>query len=216
MNRRGGVLCWGAALALLLACPARGMAEDGHAHPLQGMEPARAPAVETRVDDITLLDLELLNQDGNPVRFKSEVIGDKLVIMDFIYTTCATACPIQTAIFSHLQEILGPRLGTEVILVSLSVDPATDIPPRLKAYAAKHQARDGWIWLTGRKADVDQVLLALRAYSADLDEHPSMILIGDGKVGGWTRYYGFPPVDSLVARVDELTALKKNTAGGEN
>jgi len=216
MRRWRGALHAAAVLALLLAFPAPGMADGGHDHPPAAMEPAKAQVVESRADDIALLDLELLDQDGRPLSFRSEVIGERLVVMDFIYTTCATACPIQTAIFSHLQEALGPRLGTEVFLVSISVDPATDIPPRLKAYAAKHQARDGWIWLTGRKADVDQVLLALQAYSSDLDEHPSMILIGDGKLGGWTRYYGFPPVDTLIARVDALSALKKASAGDGN
>jgi cytochrome oxidase Cu insertion factor (SCO1/SenC/PrrC family) len=176
------------------------------------MEPPKAQLMEARADDIILFDLELVDKEGAPLKFKSEVIGDRLVVVNFIYTTCTTACPIQTAIFSHLQEALGPRLGTEVFLVSLSVDPATDVPPRLKAYAEKHKAREGWIWLTGRKSVMDEVLLGLRAYSSDLDEHPSMILIGDGKLGGWTRYYGFPRLEGLLAKIDELAALKKGAA----
>jgi len=206
------------ALALLVLFAASSPAETGHEHPR--FEPPDKPAAKVQkapAGDITLLDLELLDQDGSKVKFKSDVVGDRLVVIDFIYTTCATACPIQTAIFSTLQEKLGARLGAEVFLVSLSIDPATDIPPRLKAYARKHKAGEGWIWLTGRKADVDQVLLALRAYSSDLDEHPSMILIGDGKLGGWTRYYGFPRVDALLARIDELAEeKKKHAAGGQN
>lgn len=206
------VLCAGAMIVYLLSCPVWALADSGHAHPPLEMEPPKAQVIESRADDITLFDLELVDQEGAPLKFKSEVIGDRLVVVDFIYTTCTTACPIQTAIFSHLQEALGSRLGTEVFLVSLSVDPATDIPPRLKAYAEKHKAREGWIWLTGRKPAVDEVLLGLRAYSSDLDEHPSMILIGDGKVGGWTRYYGFPHVEGLLAKIDELAALKQQAA----
>ena len=161
--------------------------------------------------DVNLFDLELINQDGELVRFKSDVIDDKLIVMDFIYTTCKTACPIQTAIFMRLQEELGSRLGDEVSLVSISIDPATDIPPRLKAYGKKHHAKPGWIWLTGKKLNVDQVLLGLRAYSSDIVEHPSMILVGDGRRGDWTRYYGFPKVETILAKLNELKALRKNS-----
>jgi protein SCO1/2 len=180
--------------------------------------PAAVQSVESRADDVVLMDLEVMDQNGTHMQFKSEVIGDKLVVINFVYTTCTTACPIQTAIFSQLQEKLGDRLGKEVFLVSVSVDPATDIVPRLKAYADKHQTRPGWTWITGKKSEIDQVLLGLRAYSPDLDEHPSMILIGDGRVGGWTRYYGFPKIDTLMNQIhalrDQKNALSSSRPGG--
>jgi len=187
---------------------ANSFAETPHAHPKLFLPPAASQSIESKANDIVLMDLDVVDQDGTALRFKSDVIGDRLVVMDFVYTTCTTACPIQTAIFSQLQEKLGDRLGQEVFLVSVSVDPTTDIPPRLKAYANKHHARPGWKWITGKKSNVDQVLLALRAYSSDLDEHPSMILIGDGQVGGWTRYYGFPKLDTLMKQIDALQAQK--------
>jgi len=165
---------------------------------------------QSKATDINLFDLELVNQDGAPVLFKSDVIDGRLIIMDFVYTTCKTACPIQTAIFMRLQEELGQRLGDEVLLVSVSIDPATDIPPRLKAYSQKHNAKPGWIWLTGKKLNVDQVLVGLRAYSSDIVEHPSMILVGDGRHGNWTRYYGFPKVEVILDKLEELKAFRKN------
>ncbi|MFQ5715880.1 MAG: SCO family protein [Nitrospinales bacterium] len=171
----------------------------------------QSQAAEAQQAEVKLFDLELVNQDGQTVKFKSEVIGDRVVIMNFIYTTCKTACPIQTVIFAHLQEALGPRLGKEVFLVSITLDPATDVPDRLKAYADKHNARNGWVWLTGNKGNVDQVLLGVGAYSSDIVEHPTMILIGDGRPGNWTRFYGFPKMDNLLEKVDELLARHKET-----
>ncbi len=173
--------------------------------------PGGSPKTQSKDTDVNLFDLELVNQDGEPVRFKSDVIGDRLIIMDFVYTTCKTACPIQTAIFMRLQEELGPSLGDEVLLVSVSIDPATDIPPRLKAYGRKHNAGPGWVWLTGKKLNVDQVLVGLRAYSSDIVEHPSMILVGDGRHGNWTRYYGFPKVEAILDKLGELKALRGKT-----
>jgi protein SCO1 len=172
--------------------------------------PTGVPKSQSKDADVNLFDLELVNQDGEQVLFKSDVIDDRLIVMDFIYTTCKTACPIQTAIFMRLQEELGQRLGDEVRLVSVSIDPATDIPPRLKAYGKKHNAKPGWIWLTGKKLNVDQVLVGLRAYSSDIVEHPSMILVGDGRHGNWTRYYGFPKVEVILDKLEKLKAFRKN------
>jgi cytochrome oxidase Cu insertion factor (SCO1/SenC/PrrC family) len=107
--------------------------------------------------DIQLLDLKLVNQDGEPMRFKSDAIGEKLVVMDFIYTTCTTICPVYSALFVKLQNLLGERLGKDVAQVSLSVDPTTDIPSRLKEYAGRYQAKPGWTFLTGKKRDMEHV-----------------------------------------------------------
>lgn len=167
-----------------------------------------AGKVQAKSTDVRLLDLPVTGQDGQVLNFRNDVVGDRLAAINFIYTSCTTACPINSAIFERLQEELVDELGTEVVLISISVDPKTDIPQRLKIYASKHHARPGWFWLTGETRDVDKILLALGAYSSDITEHPSMVLIGDGRIGGWTRYYGFPKPRQLLARLHELRATK--------
>jgi protein SCO1 len=189
------------------AAPA--MAETPGHHEKHFSTSEGTPKTQSKDADVHLFDLELVNQDGEPVRFKSDVIGDKLIIMDFVYTTCKTACPIQTAIFTRLQEELGHRLGDDVLLVSISIDPATDIPQRLKAYGQKHNAGSGWVWLTGKKLNVDQVLVGLSAYASDIVEHPSMILVGDGRHGSWTRFYGFPKIAVILNKLEELKAFRE-------
>jgi protein SCO1/2 len=101
-------------------------------------------------------DLELLDQDGEKGRFVSDFIGDRLTAVTFTYTTCTTACPILDGIFQQVQARLGEKLGKEVNLITLSIDPVTDIPPRLKAHAQKIKARPGWSFLTGQKQAVNQ------------------------------------------------------------
>jgi protein SCO1/2 len=152
--------------------------------------------------DVTLHDEVLLNQDGEKVKFVSDVIGDKLVAITFIYTNCTTICPVYQAIFADLQGMLGERLGKDVVLITMSLDPTRDIPPRMKIEAQKWNAKPEWVHLTGKKQKMDRVLQGLDAYFADFTQHPPMALVGDAKAGKWKRYNGFPKPDELLAMID--------------
>lgn len=186
-------------------------AEDPHAHHRAMLNKPAEPAKSTRVE---LLDHTLVNQDGNQVKFSSDVIGDRIVVIDFIYTTCTTICPVISAVFGQVQKKLGDKLGGEVVLVSISIDPIRDTHQRLKAYSTKHHAQPGWIWLTGQKRVMDEVLDGLGAYSTNFEDHPSMVLVGDGRSGEWSRFYGFPSPDRLIEQVDILRAARDKVEKG--
>ena len=185
--------------------------DDPHAQHQAMMKKPAEPAESTKVD---LLDHVLLDQHGNKVKFVSDVIGDRIVVMDFIYTTCTTVCPVISAVFGQVQSKLGDRLGDDVVLVSVSVDPVRDTPQRLKAYSKIHNAQPGWIWLTGNKRTMELVLDGLGAYTTNFEDHPSMVLIGDGRDGQWSRFYGFPSPDRIMAQVDALRAARNAVSGG--
>lgn len=189
---------------------AGGMGEDPHAHHRAML--ANPPGSEGESTQVKLLDRELVTQDGDRVRFASEVIGDHIAVVDFVYTTCTTVCPVLSAIFEQVQGRLGQRAGHEVYLVSVSVDPNRDTPQRMKAYASRHQAGPGWTWLTGEKQTVDEVLTGLGAYTSNFEEHPSMVLVGDGRSGVWKRFFGFPGPDQILAAVDDLMAARQAAA----
>lgn len=208
------VLC-----ACLLAAPAVRAGEPGadqadpHAHCKEMAAAAeKAPAAPGTATEVKVVDAPLLDQDGRALHFKSDVLGDRLVVMNFIYTTCTTVCPILSAKFTRLQRTLGDRVGREVFLVSVSIDPTRDTPPRLKAYAAKHKAGPGWIHLTGRKDDVDELLKGLGAYTANFVEHAPMLLIGDGRTGRWARLNGFPTPEQVISQIDDLLASRRQAA----
>ena len=198
-------------LSAVLILPAVATAdEDPHARHRAMMKQKSEPtAKSTRVD---LRDQWLVDQDGRDLKFVSDVIGDNIVVMDFVYTTCTTICPVLSALFTQVQGELGDAVGDEVTLVSMSVDPIRDTPQRLKAYSAKHRAGDGWLWLTGEKADVEDVLTGLGAYTPSFEDHPSMVLIGDGRTGEWKRLFGFPNPDRIVEIVNDFREQRK--AGG--
>jgi protein SCO1/2 len=198
-------------LAFSLAIPAVASAEeDPHAKHRAMMRESADKKPEAA--DVDLRDRTLLTQDGQEVRFVSDVIGDKIVVMDFVYTTCTTVCPVLSALFTQVQGKLGDRLDDEVVLVSVTVDPVRDTPQRLKAYAEKHRSGDGWVWLTGPKTTVDDVLTGVGAYSVNFEDHPSMVLVGDGRTGEWKRLFGFPSPDRIMELVDDLK--KSREAGG--
>jgi protein SCO1/2 len=196
-------------LTLVLAIPAGAIAdEDPHAKHRAMMKQKSEPALESA--DVDLRDRPLLTQDGDEVLFVSDVIGDNIVVMDFVYTTCTTICPVLSAIFTQVQGKLGEQVGDDVVLVSMSVDPIRDTPQRLKAYSAKHRAGDSWLWLTGAKPVVDEVLVGVGAYTTNFEDHPTMVLIGDGRTGEWKRLFGFPNPDRIVSVVNEMRARRES------
>jgi protein SCO1/2 len=189
---------------LLGSGPARA---HGAAHDKHATQPPPSTTGSGSME-VKLLDLELIDQNGLPALFKSDVIGERIVVMNFIYTTCTTVCPVASAIFGQVQKRLGQRLGKDVFMVSVSVDPVRDRPARLKAYAKKQKARPGWTWLTGQKGTVDKVLEGLGAYAPSFEDHPTMVLVGDARTGAWTRFFGFTAPDQIMAEVDKLVAAR--------
>jgi protein SCO1/2 len=180
-------------------------AHDAHHH----AAPADAKPKAARV---TLHDIQLVDVDGQTIRFKSEAVGNRIVVVGFIYTSCTTICPVTSAVFADVQQrlikTLGERFGHEVKLITLTVDPATDTSDRLKAYAANFGSPVGWLWLTGEKPQVDRVLTGLGAYAADFTRHSGAVLVGDARRGDWTRFYGIPNPSDIVGRVDQLLAAR--------
>jgi protein SCO1/2 len=196
-----------------MACLLAGMllhASSGFAHSPDQHGTSDAPGeVQVQPTTVRLHDLDLLDQDGKRMKFKSDVVKDRLVVIDTIYTTCPVVCPILSATFANVQRSLGDRLGKDVFLISISVDPATDIPPRLKAYAERWEALPGWIFLTGQKSAADRVLQGLGVYSVNYTDHPPTVLVGDNRRGEWTRFYGFATPQQILGAVERLRTARQ-------
>ncbi len=156
-------------------------------------------------------DVELLDQNGRKVHFYTDLVKDQTVVINFIFTTCTTICPPLGATFARVQRDLGDKVGRDVRFISISVDPATDTPERLKAWGAKFKAGDGWTLLTGNKPQVDELLRALGASSARREDHSPTILIGNAAHGNWTRTYGLAKTSQLVHIINDVMAGKTVT-----
>ncbi len=168
---------------------------------------ATTEATETGpTSKMNIPDTELLDQDGRKIHFYTDLVKGKTVAINFIFTTCTTICPPLGATFARVQKELGDKVGRDVHFISISVDPATDTPERLKAWGTKFKAGDGWTFVTGNKPQVDELLRALGASSARREDHSPTILIGNDAHGSWTRTYGLAKASQLVQIINDSIA----------
>ncbi len=185
-------------------CPKCGMTlkeaneADLKAPPSAETEKRDGPVTSMKIPDVTVYD-----QDGKQLHFYSDLVRGKTVAINFIFTTCTTICPPLTATFRKVQQELGNDGGRDVRLISVSVDPANDVPERLKAFAAAFGAEPGWSFVTGNKLDIDRLLKALGAFVGDKNDHTPMILVGNEKAGYWTRTYGLAAPATLIRIINE-------------
>ncbi|HEX8336316.1 MAG TPA: SCO family protein [Pyrinomonadaceae bacterium] len=149
-------------------------------------------------------DVELVNQDGEKVRFYTDVLKGKTVVVNAFFTTCTSVCPPMNRSMEKIQEAFGDRVGKDVFLVSLTVDPATDTPARLKEYAAKFHAGKGWTFLTGKKENLDWALYKLGQYIEEKESHKTVIIVGNEATGLWKKALGMAKVEDLIQIVKSV------------
>src|ERR1043166_618889 len=138
---------------------------------LFGAANAQQPATQSTTTNGTenaaakyFTDITLVNQNGEKMRFYSDLLQGKTVIINSFFATCQGSCLPMTRNLEKVQEALGDRLGKDAVIISISVDPTVDTPTTLKAYSQKLNARPGWYFLTGDKANIDFVLKKLGQY----------------------------------------------------
>jgi protein SCO1 len=174
--------------------------------PVAGRAAAEAASQDTGAGPLTIPDVALVDQDGRPVHVYSDLIRGRRVAMNFVFTTCTTICPPMGANFERLQGVLGTPDHSDVRLISVSIDPRTDTPQRLKEWGAKFHAGPGWTLLTGSPEDVDRLLKALGVFTANRADHSPLVLLGDDRAGRWTRAYGLAAPAKMVEILDGLAA----------
>ena len=158
-------------------------------------------------------DTVLINQNGEKMRFYTDLLQGKVVIINSFFATCQGVCLPLNRNLEKLQLALGDRIGKDVHIISISVDPVVDTPPRLKEYAKKLNARPGWYFLTGEKQNVDLVLSKLGQFVPDKQDHLNIFIIGNESTGLWKKAFGLAPSAELVKVVETVLNDKP---GGSN
>jgi len=131
--------------------------------------------------------LSVTSHDGKVLRFYDDLIKDKIFLISFIYTSCRDVCPLATARLALLQEKLRDSMGRDIFFYSLSIDPDTDSPERLRQYAQTFGAGPGWLFLTGTPDDINAIRYKLGDRGRVLSEHRNEVLLGNGATGRWAR-----------------------------
>src|SRR5438445_2763797 len=155
---------------------------------------AAAAAGDTRWGADFFPNVTFTTHQGRTVRFYDDLVKRKIVAIDLIYTTCKYACPLETARLAQVQKLLGDRMGRDVFFYSITIDPDHDTPAVLKAYAEQFHAGPGWLFLTGKQADIELISKKLGLYAApnpaNPDGHLPYLLVGNEATGQWMRNSG--------------------------
>ena len=163
------------------------------AKPLSTLTPEQE---EVRARDY-FTNLELINQEGETVRFFDDVLKDKVVVISFIFTNCQGACPLMTQKLTLVRDKMEGQVGAPLHFVSLSLDPARDTPAAMKAFAKTHHAdHDGWLFLTGKPENLDYIIKQLGQFTEDIEAHSTMLLAGNVSTARWMKIlpHEQPPV----------------------
>jgi len=149
-------------------------------------------------------DVVLVNQNGEKMRFYSDLLRGKVVIINSFFGTCTGSCLPMNHNLEKVQQALGNRVGKDVHIISISVDPKVDTPERLKEYAKTLQASPGWYFLTGDKQNVDFALGKIGHAVNNKEDHLNIIIVGNERTGLWKKAFGLAPANELVKVVESV------------
>lgn len=202
----GHVRPWAAlALTLLLgACsaPSRPLAVAGTKD-----APAASPVLGTDVLACPTPDVWLVDQHGRRQHLPELLGGPRPVVLNFVFTTCTTICPVMTATFSQVSRAMEGDLA-QARLVSISLDPEYDTPEVLEAYAERYGAGESWLLLTGDARDVLAVLRAFDALSGSKMNHRPYTYARPAGASEWTRIEGLLSASDLAAELDRILGTR--------
>jgi protein SCO1 len=148
-------------------------------------------------------------QNNQEVRFYDDLIKGKIVIMNFMFTTCTTLCPRGTPNLVNVQQALGEHMGRDVFMISVSVDPEHDTPDVLKDYADRYHAGAGWVFVTGALEDIDLIRRNVGVVRDDEDrtQHTGMLIYGDDARRTWAATPILGNAPAIARSVLRLVAL---------
>lgn len=194
------------------------LANDEHAHHTQAKavkttaSPSSAPTASkgSRWGSNYFPNTPLVTQDGETRLFFDDLIKDRVVAINFIFTSCTDSCPLETARMRRVQEILGDRVGKDIFFYSISIDPKTDTPEVLKAYMEKFDIGPGWTFLTGDEQEIIKLRRKLGLYLEEIqnnkdnpDDHNLSLIIGNQASGRWMKRSPFENPYVLASQLGE-------------
>jgi protein SCO1 len=162
---------------------------------------ARTAAADTQFPNVPLL-----TQDGTRVLFYDDLIKGRVVMINFFFTSCPIICPRTTANLVKVEEALGDRLGRDVRMISITVDPNKDTPGVLSAYSRRFGTGPGWYFVTGRRQDIDLLKrhFGVDKYGSDKTDHTGMLVYGNEATQQWAATPTMADPETIVRSVTRL------------
>jgi len=154
-------------------------------------------------------DVVLTDQNGKPVRFYSDLLKGKVVVVNSFFATCKDSCPVMAALLSKLQDEFGDRFGKQVFFVSITVDPEQDTPAKLKEYAERFKAKPGWSFVTGKKENVNWALYRMGHYVEQPADHLTIFMVGNESTGLWRKVNSAASAAEVYGLIDKTARDQK-------
>jgi protein SCO1/2 len=149
-------------------------------------------------------DTVLVDQNGTGRKFYTDLLRGKIVIINSFFTTCPDVCPMMLHKLEEIQSALGDRVGKDIFIVSISVDPAVDTPARIREFVKPFHPRAGWSFLTGDRENVEQVLRKLGMSVEDKQDHSTLLLVGNEPTGYWKKLLSLASANDLVRSIEDV------------
>ena len=152
-------------------------------------QPISETAVSRRSDDFP--DVELIDQYGQPHKFRTDLIRDKIFCLALFYTECEGTCPGTIQRMKELRAAMKDEFDAEQLqFIAITLDPANDTPEKLKTYAdnlgvSQDDGLAEWLFCTGAEEDLEEIRFALGLYDldpvldADRTQHAAVITFGN-------------------------------------
>lgn len=154
--------------------------------------------------------LPLVTHEGKKVRFYDDLLRGKVAVINLMFTTCPSICPPMTANLVKVHKLLKDMdvLGDKAVMISVTVDPETDTPEVLAAYAKRFGIDRGWYFITGDRPQLDALVAKLGNTSKDKMQHSGMLLVGSDAARTWVKVFAMSPPEDIAGKVKQLLALK--------
>lgn len=174
---------------------------------LQKLEKERAEAaVASSAASRYFGELPLVDQNGRTVDLYRDLMRGRTVVMNAFFADCKNTCPVMANAYRAIQGRFADRIGRDLVLISITVDPANDTPPRLKSLATQLEAKEGWHFLSGTPEQVNAALRKLGLFAENREGHTNLFLIGNDRTGLWKKALGVADVDAVVAVVNSVVS----------
>jgi protein SCO1 len=172
--------------------------------------PAARAQVTHQFGEAWFTNVPMQTHEGKTVRFYDDLLKGKVAMINFMFTECDGVCPGMTQNLADVQALLGDRVGREIFMYSISIDPTNDTPEKLAQYAAPFDIGPGWLFLTGKKADVELLRARLGFVDSDPrqdanpDEHTGTVRIGNEPLHRWIMAPGLAKPEAIVRAVERV------------
>jgi protein SCO1 len=159
----------------------------------------------------------LYTHEGKSVKFYDDLVRNKVVAINMMYTDCKRICPGMTANLRQVQKLFGDRLGRDVFMYSISLQPELDTPERLQEYVNKYHIGPGWLFLTGVPKNIDHLRFRLGFYDrdpvvdGDKSSHTGIVRIGNDKYDRWTMSPALAQPEQILATINHVDPSVVNT-----